>query len=824
MSVSFNSNSAYLSTWGFSLGDIAVISGAGRAIITWMTAAHRDSGLLDFLNTVPSELGLRKGLVDPEALNRRWGRELALLHNGRRVNYSTVEQKSRIDNLDRYTWLMTIMVVCLDQAVSNESLKQIITDVTIDIFADKVLELDYLRHEIPQHIEGWRSIGCVRKMTTRASLYWDQLRRDGHHLPGFVPTEDCDEIVRFLTWLTVGSSMEHVTASSDTFSLAMLLQEMGVALLRTSVASRTDENLNQFDESYVVAKLDMSIVPSSRTRPLKNRSGMRIPLLALEETVSLWPGTVESNNRRREVFLLGRRAASGIDFATRAVTSEDYNPESNRYLLAFCSDKRQLRRAAPSVFSLVRSCLLLPTQASLDAVAELMDLWKRYPDLDIKDILSDWAFNEARIPAEVLDPTVRTTRGQDAPGMSRRVVDSWEMVGDFLIFLLGYYYTALAPIVDISQMAVKEAFGAWSWYDRATIAVLREFVKTGKEYNDSLYGHGTEYSREEVLAVIAMLYAGAEQDQTVLVKRDTAGLIAKLTIVTPGLLGNADNPKQIRQFVLLDIDSTCFPSNGAKIINVDNRMPAEHMATPTSRTHMPHSAVELAIDGSPDFTAHIEPAWDYDPTLCHVVFRHEGRLVHKANPLFCEAQVLKNWAACSQFQYCTGATSFSYRHKCNNYCSTYESSKAMLCVPTVEGTSTIKVQHHVDTSLSPQFPFTSLGPAWQDVQCYRAELREFYGSHIIQCLEAPTLDLEAQRPFDDAIEAVRHGQTGVHDHVIVFVPSNGKKRARACIASMYTRVWHGSEHNEEVRSFNWGKYSETPIVIQNNSKGILVLM
>jgi hypothetical protein len=85
------------------------------------------------------------------------------------------------------------------------------------------------------------------------------------------------------------------------------------------------------------------------------------------------------------------------------------------------------------------------------------------------------------------------------------------------------------------------------------------------------------------------------------------------------------------------------------------------------------------------------------------------------------------------------------------------------------------------------------------------------------------LDLEAQRTFDDAIEAVRHGQTSVHDHVIVFVPSNGKKRARACIASMYTRVWHGSEHNE-VRSFNWGKYSEAPIVIQNNSKGILVLM
>ena len=251
-------------------------------------------------------------------------------------------------------------------------------------------------------------------------------------------------------------------------------------------------------------------------------------------------------------------------------------------------------------------------------------------------------------------------------------------------------------------------------------------------------------------------------------------------------------------------------------------MPADHMATPTSRTHTPHSVVELAIGGSPDFIAYIEPAWGYDSTLCHVVFRHEGRLVRKANPLFCEAQLLKIWAACSQFQYYTGATSFSYGHKCKNYSSTYQLSRATLYAPIVEGASTIKVQHHVDTSLSSQFPFISFGPARQDEQRYRAELCEFYGSHIIQCLEAPTLDIEAQGPFDDAIEAVRHGQTGVHVHVIVFVLSNGKKRARACIASMYSRLWHGSEHNEEVRSFNWGKYSETPI--QNNSKGILVLM
>lgn len=164
-----------------------------------------------------------------------------------------------------------------------------------------------------------------------------------------------------------------------------------------------------------------------------------------------------------------------------------------------------------------------------------------------------------------------------------------------------------------------------------------------------------------MLLVVAMLYAGAPMNQASQVKRDTAGLIAKLTAVTPGLLGDADNPEQIRKFVLLDMDSTCLPSNG-KLINTDTRILAEYIAVLSTKITTPHSATEIAIDGSSDFTAHIEPAWGYDSTLCCVIFRHEGRLVYRANPLSCEAQVLKNWAVCSHFQYCTNTTSLLYGH------------------------------------------------------------------------------------------------------------------------------------------------------------------
>lgn len=103
MAVSFASNSFQLANWGFSVGDIAALSGAGRAVITWLTAAHRDRGLLDFLNTSTSDIGLRRGLVSPEALNQRWGRELSLLHNGRRRDYRSNNPDERVENLDRFT-------------------------------------------------------------------------------------------------------------------------------------------------------------------------------------------------------------------------------------------------------------------------------------------------------------------------------------------------------------------------------------------------------------------------------------------------------------------------------------------------------------------------------------------------------------------------------------------------------------------------------------------------------------------------------------------------------------------------------------------------
>jgi hypothetical protein len=811
MAVSFASNSFQLANWGFSVGDIAALSGAGRAVITWLTAAHRDRGLLDFLNTSTSDIGLRRGLVSPEALNQRWGRELSLLHNGRRRDYRSNNPDERVENLDRFTWLMTLIVVCLDQAVYPDAVQEIVTETTLLIFSDKILETEYLRHEIPKHIEGWRSITHVRKLHPRASTFWRSLERDGRHLPGFVPRSDSEELIRLLAWISVGISSEYRTNSSDAFSLAMMLQEMGLDILRTGTVD------DHFDESFIVVIYDTSILPpTSRPNSENNRSGMRIPLLALQETVSLWPGSVDDNNRRREVFMLGERAATDLDFAVRADASNEIWDEPQQWLLAFTMDKTPPKRVNPEVFSLARQYLFLPTQAALDALLEFLETWKPLTGSDILKILKSWSLSKDTIPSELLGewakqvPRQPTLFSSGLPLGHILSLDSWKMVAEMQIFLLGYYYTALGRLVDVSQLTVMEAFGAWGWYDTSTIGELRKVGETGKEYVDKVHGKGKEYKKESILQLVAKFYAGSNAAQASLIRKDTVGVIGKLTVVTPGLLGDADNPERIRKFILLDIDSTCIPSNSAGLIVAAGRLAPEHLqvrlASATSAISAEDIPQLISSDQVSDFTSHIEPAWDYDPTLCRVVYRHQGRLVSKTNPLMCEAQNLRNSAVCSIFHYGPDQWTFLWGHGCSSNCQVNE-----IASPCSSGGI---LEEDSETAMLPEFH--SMGKDWLDLQCYQAKLEDFYDAKYIWCNEAgDSADFDYLNPHQPP--------TTPHECVIVFVRTQGKSKARSCIGSLYT-CYMPVEHSRCIREYPWRKYSANPVVIQNQEKGVLVLM
>lgn len=77
MSLAWQVNVDSLLQIGFSAGDIAVLAGAGRAIVTWLTAKFKDAALFEYLCVDADTLIERTGLVDTTELKDRWGKDLA---------------------------------------------------------------------------------------------------------------------------------------------------------------------------------------------------------------------------------------------------------------------------------------------------------------------------------------------------------------------------------------------------------------------------------------------------------------------------------------------------------------------------------------------------------------------------------------------------------------------------------------------------------------------------------------------------------------------------------------------------------------------------
>jgi hypothetical protein len=614
MSVVFSATTWHLSNWAFGAGDIALLAGAGRQVITWMTTNSRDNGLLDFLGTTSSDLNLRRALVDPVALNKRWGKKLLLLQNGQQVQKSTeASTKGEIENVDRFTWIMTLVVVSLDVSVSDSTLQKIVIELCLSIFERPEDQTEYLQREIPEHIKGWRSNACARMMMLKARDEWRRLERMQQHLPGFIPDTESREIVRFFTWLLLGNDDTFTTSSSDVVSLAAVASEMGFDRLRTA---RDDQ---AFPEGYPCVIFSDSPVLSVKTETLdKRRYGMRVPLESPQESVTLWPGTPQEAQRRRLVFGLGSQAASDLKLV--ACSSPFGDRDLDPAIAVESTDPTLVDRIDDKIYRIAETCLLRTTYRAVCYLSELMDLWSISDPHERSALLSQ----------------IENMMGNRDTGYQY----TRQHASEFQIFLLGYYYCALSSVIDDAQLEVKEGFGSWTWEDIQVFVRVTELVKSRVKRQDEKPGQKTQYWRYQVMKLVAFLYAGTTLDQLDDVKHGTAGVHGKISLVTPGLLGDVSSPGKISKFILLDVDATSIPSNGRGLIfpGKYDKPSMQRFIKPALDLEMPFSAML-----EQDFTSHIEPAWDYDSATCLVTYRHHGRLVHKANPLEMEAAVLE-WA------------------------------------------------------------------------------------------------------------------------------------------------------------------------------------
>ena len=734
MAVAFVANSWQLANWGFSAGDIAVLAGAGRSVITWLSASGRDRVLLDFLKTTSSDLGIRRGLIDPIALNKRWSKKIVLFRNGERCVLEPTGKKLEIENIESPTWVMTIIVACLDVVVSNSVLRTIVVDLVTRIFEESTVEIEYLQHEIPEHIEGWRSTACIRSMVVRAQHTWKLLEEQRFHLPGFAPAGESEEIVEMLLWIVTGESFRYSTSSSDAFCLAILLQDLGFDLLRTGRSGDT------FDEAHLVVIFDTSVVPRIGVGILSpsKRHGMRIPLQCPEECVSLWPGPLVKNNHRRQNFVNGLEASADIRISTEL-------SDSTWKFLVSPENRAPPGRGDQDAYRLARNYLLLETENALTAMLELIQSWR------IED---------------------SKERGKVVRCLERRTVldTDKEYLADLQVFLLGYYYGVLIPHVDTSQLSSQEAFGSWTWYD---LDFLERVVKVANRYGEFEQPNSNHFSRDDIMSLVALLFAGAESHQLEGIssfKYDTYGLVSKLTLLSASLLGKCDTPDKVAKFVLLEIDPTSIPSNSQGVIRAAQQAKcAQSSAKPFDNPRIRDlNVAEL------DFTSHIQPAWGIDPDQCLLTYRHHGRLVHKVHPGEVERAVLK-WS------YIIG----TQPERDMSHANEVTISPNLLLAQALSNTSSIKPARPSDDNRSRRLAEPPQRPIGRSAAAKASQSHEVVSSHRF----APELCTFFQASLSDF-----HGGNVVipggddpsaERGKVLLIPSRGLQRARCCIAAMY---------------------------------------
>ncbi|KAI9889421.1 MAG: hypothetical protein M1814_005357 [Vezdaea aestivalis] len=615
MALTFATGTNTLVTWGFGLGDVAALAGAGRAVGNWIRAPKRDQDLLDFLAASSESIIQRRGLVNTVALHERWDKTLVLLKNGRRHNIQTPSGRPLVENMTNFTWFMSMVVAALDSAVSAKMMRTIVCRFLMAAIGNENDGVDYLKHEVKYHIEGWLSIAVVRRISVCARAAWNNLGTRGKHLPGEIPQTDDQEILRLILWIVQGKENKFYTASSDVLAFALVLNEIGLELLIEGSENSTH------DERYLVVCL--SSLPilypfGFESGDRHNRFGMRIPLNEMEECVSLWPGDSSLRNSRRHTFLTGAQAAEG----TRLVVCMGHYPMDEedldvRYVVKLDNDVGS-GRLLPSTYEMSSLCLMAETAQSAKGMKILVDRWPTQS----RDTLSNWL-------GEVQLDQVGESEIRHFDPMTR------ECMAQLQTFLMGYYYQLLRPLIDFSQLQVQEAYGSWGWEDLQLIKVVRA-LKIGKSFYRE-----NEIDRHDMMKVVGYLFAGADyHEQLRPLRAGTVGLLGKLALVTSSLMGDVDTPQKVGRFYLLDIDSSCLPSSSRGLILGGARRICCKMEVTRDPTNID---LEVIQQKQPDFTSHVEPDWDFDVQRVLVAYRYKGRIIHRVNPIQMDISILISW-------------------------------------------------------------------------------------------------------------------------------------------------------------------------------------
>lgn len=219
-------------------------------------------------------------------------------------------------------------------------------------------------------------------------------------------------------------------------------------------------------------------------------------------------------------------------------------------------------------------------------------------------------------------------------------------------FVMGYYYNLLYPLLNVDQLSIPQALGSWNWSDIRMIAQVGNILSGYRIKQTESYVHrikakgihtfdnaGRNFYKHGIIRLLAMFFAGAEEEQLDIILDGVVGVHGKLSLLNASLFGDIDTLSKAGMFFLMDIDPTCVPSTSRGIVTSSQRQDRIGASVIDSSGIENCDIDDLEKDGLTSrvpLTSHIEPDWDHDIQMTTVVFRYLGRFVRRINPIDCE--------------------------------------------------------------------------------------------------------------------------------------------------------------------------------------------
>jgi len=453
---------------------------------------------------------------------------------------------------------MTCLVAVLEEFASRQQVQEMIRNVLKSLFKLTTNGEEILQSQYVSRLNSWRSLACIRGISHRAEKCKLDLVQSGSVQSGHVPPAESKHLEGFLLWLLATNDTCFNTPSSDIPGIAVCLCDLGFDILhvqgRGFSKSLTHENIctvNYFEEPFLH---DQTSILKRTTASIARSLSITIPLERPWESVSIFPVSIEIQNKCRCAWISGQRAAKAIKLGIQTpLTTDMYmiNHKLPEVAYAFVDAGQTVKQKAP-------------LQPGLDDIATKFGLFKNQELMDElhKSLSSVSNSNDDMLSftnlgwlCSAIDPEHSSLVIQRISAPESVYRGGVDLFCVFQSFLMGYYYDVFGRLVDTSSLILQTVEGAWGFRSDEMIRIIvQSFINSIKNTTcDNGKSQFRLFSRKDLWLVLSMMFMG---DMTNMTRAGSGcmGMVGRRTLLINSLLGKCSSPRDIGGFTLLDLD------------------------------------------------------------------------------------------------------------------------------------------------------------------------------------------------------------------------------------------------------------------------------